>query len=144
MREAYAGSGAGTNSGPHNRAVHLRTNVRAETLTDALMRVAHDVFGTTGITKVLAKKTGRSTRTVEYWLAVDPAQRREMDLEACERLVAVDPAFLDAFVGRLPATIRETWLREKILEARLAKAEVRAANQKSEIEQLKLELRNER
>ncbi len=106
------------------------------------MRVAHDVFGAAGITKTLARKTGKSTRTVEYWLAIDPESRREMDSEAIERLCAADTAFFDAFVGRMPAAIRDTWLREQILEIRLAKAEKRAAVSRAEIEQLRLELKD--
>lgn len=140
MREAYATGGGRPNSAPHDRAVRNRTDVRKISLTAELMRAAHDVFGVDRITKSLARHTARSPRTVEYWLA----DQRAMDLESFHRLACADPAFLDAFLDTLPLGVRESWLRAKILEARLAKAELRAASQRQEIEQLKLELNGRR
>lgn len=144
MREEYAGVGFRTNSGPHECAVRDRTIVRSETLTARLMRVAHDLFGRDGLVfgrdsfpKWIARRTRRSPRTVEYWLADD----RAMDLESFHRLVCADTAYLDAFIQSLPADTRDAWLREKILEVRLAKAERRAAAQRDEIAQLRSELR---
>jgi hypothetical protein len=94
------------------------------------------VFGP-GLPKKLARRTDRSTRTVEYWLA----DNRALDLDSFQRLCAVDVKFLDAFMDTIPATIREQWLQEQILAAKLAKAEKRAAEQHEEIEQLRLELK---
>jgi len=132
---SHAGA-ATANLAPHNCADRSRTNVRSESLTAALMRVAHRVFGP-GLPKKLARRTDRSTRTVEYWLA----DNRALDLDSFQRLCAVDVKFLDAFMDTIPATIREQWLQEQILAAKLAKAEKRAAEQHEEIEQLRLELK---
>jgi transcriptional regulator with XRE-family HTH domain len=140
MREAYAGTVAATNSTPHNRAVQARTIVRNETLTARLMRVAHSVFGVDGITKSLARKTGCAPRTVEYWLA----NEREMSLETFEKLVAADTKFLDAFMDRLPAAMRERWLNDKILEIKIAKREASISRTAADVAQMKLQLRSER
>jgi hypothetical protein len=122
------------NLGPHERAVQDRTSVRENLVTASLMRVAHRLFGSS-VPKKLARRTGRSVRTAEYWLSGE----RDMDLGAFAALVSSDLEFFSAFMETVPAHVRGAWLDQQVFNARLAEAERKATKAAEELKQVRME-----
>lgn len=103
------------------------------------MQKAQTLFQTK-IPAELAARTGCGIRTAEYW----KAGQREIGISEYLMLLEGEDgvAFLEVLWDFVPATTRHRWLKKELLSQRLAKAEAKQAQDKLEIEQLRLQLNN--